>query len=84
MQYSVVASPEGPSTQKSYEPESKLLKRGYMRDYVGEHYILGVIKGDTRSLDHGSYTRPKTVLQTLFPNPKHLIIGYFDPSGQGT
>ena len=52
-----------------------------MRDYIGEHYIIAVIKGDTKSLDHGSYTQPKTVLQILFPNPKHLITGYFDPSG---
>ena len=29
------------------------LKGGYIRDYIGDYY--GVIKGDTRSLDSGSY-----------------------------
>ena len=30
------------------------LKGGYIRDYIGDYYI-GVIKGDTRSLDSSSY-----------------------------
>ena len=36
-----------------YEPQSKLLKGGYIGDYIGT--TIGVIKGDTRSLDNGSY-----------------------------
>ena len=39
-----------PSFQMSHSLNS--LKGGYMGDYIG--YIIGVIKGDTRSLDHGS------------------------------
>ena len=31
----------------------KSLKGVYRRDYIGDYY--GVIKGDTRSLDNGSY-----------------------------
>ena len=32
---------------------SKLLKGGYIRDYIGS--TIGVNKGDTRSLDYGSH-----------------------------
>ena len=38
---------------KPYELESKLLKGGYMGDYIGG--TIRVIKGDTRSLDYSSY-----------------------------
>ena len=34
------------------ELESKLLKGGYRRDYVGEYYRGCGCKGDTRSLDY--------------------------------
>ena len=39
--------------QPRYELKSKLLKGGYMGDYIGT--TIGVIKGDTRSLDYSSY-----------------------------
>ena len=35
-----------------YELYSKLLRGGYIRDYIGECYR--VIKGDTRGLDYSS------------------------------
>ena len=40
-------------TLRKYELESKLLEKGYIRDSIGEYY--SVIKGDTRSLESGSY-----------------------------
>ena len=40
--------------RESYEFLSKLLKGGHIGDYIGDD-ILGVLKGDTRSLDNGSY-----------------------------
>ena len=36
-----------------HELESKLLKGGYIGEYMGS--IIGVIKGGTRSLDYGSH-----------------------------
>ena len=36
------------------ELQTKLLKEGYEGDNIGGNFI-GFIKGDTRSLDHGSY-----------------------------
>ena len=35
-----------------YEPKSKLPKGGYIRDSIKDYYST---KGDTRSLDNGSY-----------------------------
>ena len=45
----------------TYEPQSKLLKGGYISDYIGT--TIGVIKGDTRSLDNGSYVHIHLHLQ---------------------
>ena len=45
----------------SYELQSKLLKGGYIGDYIGK--IVGVIKEDTRSLDYSSYE-----LQSILPS----------------
>ena len=36
-----------------YVLSSKLLKGGYIGDYIGD--TAGVIKGDTRRLDYSSY-----------------------------
>ena len=33
----------------------KLLKGGYIRDETGEYSRLGILKGNTRSLDYSSY-----------------------------
>ena len=41
----------GKDKQMSYSLNS--LKGGYIGDYIGT--TIGVIKGDTRSLDYGSY-----------------------------
>ena len=52
------------------------LYRGYIGDSIGEHY--GGIKGDSRSLDYGSYLGPKfwgitdfsqVFFNTLHPRP---------------
>ena len=40
----------------SYELQSKLFKGGYLGNIWGS--IIGVIKGDTRSLDYSSYSDP--------------------------
>ena len=38
----------------AHEPLSKLLERGYRRDYIGDYYT-GVSKRDDRSLDYGTH-----------------------------
>ena len=45
-----------PPPHMSYDVSSldKLLQGVFIRGYIGDYYR--VIKGDTRSLDHGSYT----------------------------
>ena len=40
------------------------IKRGYIGDYIGDYYI-GVIKGDTRSLDSGSCRLLPAAVQTF-------------------
>ena len=44
--------------------EFTLLKGGYIGDSIGEYYI-GLIQGDTRSLDYGSYMRCFSILLLL-------------------
>ena len=44
--------------------KSKLLKGGYIRDYIEEY--IGDIKEDTRSLDHGSYGFMSSVATCIF------------------
>ena len=51
MYASLVLDPQEVLT--TYELWSKLLKGGYIGDYIGT--TIGVIKGDTRSLDNGTY-----------------------------
>ena len=52
------------------------LKGGYIGDFIGT--IIGLTKGDTRSLDKSSYTYPEHVLKLLLPTsevPKYWILG---------
>ena len=56
----ISGSPEYRRSNKnaSYEPQSKLLKGGYIGDKIqneNRSVSYGVAKGDTRSLDNGSY-----------------------------
>ena len=44
----------GSTSYSGYEPQSKLLTRGFMSGIINGTTI-GIIKGDTRSLDYGSY-----------------------------
>ena len=47
------------------ELESKLLKGGYMGYYTGEG-VIGLIKGDARSLDYSSYEERPELQFTSF------------------
>ena len=47
-----------------YELQSKLLKGGHVGDCIGT--TVGVIQGDTRSLDYGSYIYIYTYIQLRF------------------
>ena len=54
------------------------LKGGYIGDCRGEYYR--VIKGDTRSLDFGSYTYSRPVLQSVLPTFQVLNSWVLGPS----
>ena len=43
-------------------PHLKLLKESYTREYTGT--IMGVIKGDTRSVDYGGVCRSHPILRS--------------------
>ena len=43
------------------------LKGKYLGDYIGDYYIIGVIRGDTRSLDDGPCEEKHIANVTLIP-----------------
>ena len=52
------------------------LKGGYVGDYIGDYYI-GVIKGDARSLDYGSYVDEPDAISRDLADILFRVCGFF-------